>query len=226
VTPADDLSCFRPNVGVILFRDDGKVWLGRRAGTSGPLNWQFPQGGVDAGEDLQDAALRELAEETGVHSVQVLGRTPGWIAYAFPEDHAGSKIAKGWKGQKQVVVRHALHRPGLRDRSGSRTARSSSTPGAGPTRPGAGNRGRLQSRTPTAPRSRLCAPTAEHQIVGAARKACRVGRHHPTHGDRRPCQPRSSWSMAPSAAAGCSNKFRAPFERAGHTVIAVDLPRP
>jgi putative (di)nucleoside polyphosphate hydrolase len=102
VTPIDDLSCFRPNVGVVLFRPDGRVWLGRRAGTKGPLNWQFPQGGVDAGEELQDAALRELHEETGVRSAQVLGRTPGWIAYAFPDDHAGSKIAKGWKGQKQV----------------------------------------------------------------------------------------------------------------------------
>ena len=103
MTPMDeDLSCFRPNVGVILFRADGKVWLGRRARTPGPFNWQFPQGGVDAGEELRDAALRELAEETGVRSAQVLGRTDGWIAYAFPEDHPGSKMAKGWKGQKQV----------------------------------------------------------------------------------------------------------------------------
>jgi putative (di)nucleoside polyphosphate hydrolase len=97
-----DLSCYRPNVGVVLFRSDGKVWLGRRAATPGPFNWQFPQGGVDKGEDLHAAALRELAEETGVTSVSLLGRTEDWIVYDFPPEHKGSKAARGWKGQKQI----------------------------------------------------------------------------------------------------------------------------
>ncbi|HEX2558489.1 RNA pyrophosphohydrolase [Phenylobacterium sp.] len=97
-----DLSLYRPNVGVVLFHPDGRVWLGRRANTPGPYNWQFPQGGVDAGEDLLDAARRELAEETGVSSVSLLGRTDGWLAYDFPADHVGGKAARGWKGQRQV----------------------------------------------------------------------------------------------------------------------------
>ena len=46
--------------------------------------------------------MRELHEETGVHSVSFLGRTDGWICYDFPDDHGGSKQAKGWRGQKQV----------------------------------------------------------------------------------------------------------------------------
>lgn len=97
-----DLALYRPNVGVVLFHPDGRVWLGKRANTPGPHNWQFPQGGVDDGEDLETAALRELAEETGVTSVTMLGRTDGWLAYDFPADHGGSKAARGWKGQRQV----------------------------------------------------------------------------------------------------------------------------
>ncbi len=96
-----DLSLYRPNVGVVLFHPDGRVWYGRRAGTPGPHNWQFPQGGVDDGEDYAAAALRELAEETGVVSVEPLAEIQQWIAYDFPADYGGSKQARGWKGQKQ-----------------------------------------------------------------------------------------------------------------------------
>ncbi len=93
----------RPNVGVVLFHKDGRVWLGRRYRQAAPYNWQFPQGGVDDGEDLEVAARRELAEETGVSSVELLGRTEGWIAYDFPpEILADKKHSRGWIGQKQV----------------------------------------------------------------------------------------------------------------------------
>ncbi len=95
----DPLARHRPNVGVVLFNAQGLVWLGRRAGTPEPWNWQFPQGGVDEGEDLQDAAYRELEEETGVRSAEYLGRTEGWIAYDFPPEVR--KFGK-WAGQKQV----------------------------------------------------------------------------------------------------------------------------
>ena len=96
------LESYRPNVGVVLFNREGKVWLGRRVNAPGPNNWQFPQGGVDKGEELYQAARRELREETGVASTAWLGRTSDWLTYDFPEGYRGAKIARGWRGQRQV----------------------------------------------------------------------------------------------------------------------------
>lgn len=102
--PADssgDYPEHRPNVGVVLFNPQGLVWLGHRQGDPNPDIWQFPQGGVDAGEDLQDAARRELAEETGVTTASLLGRTDGWLTYDFPPGYSPDR-AKAWRGQKQA----------------------------------------------------------------------------------------------------------------------------
>lgn len=97
-----DLPDYRPNVGVVLFHPDGRVWLGRRTNTPGPHNWQFPQGGVDPGEDLETAARRELAEETGASSASYLGRTDGWITYDYPPEFRGRRAGRDFRGQKQV----------------------------------------------------------------------------------------------------------------------------
>lgn len=100
-----DFPKHRPNVGVVLFNAEGLVWLGHRAGQTGDHAWQFPQGGVDKGEDLEAAARRELEEETGVVSADLLARTEGWIAYDFPEALKAQHRLKGkkpWDGQKQV----------------------------------------------------------------------------------------------------------------------------
>ena len=47
--------------------------------------WQMPQGGIDADEEPQQAALRELVEETGIRSVALIAESPNWYAYDLPE---------------------------------------------------------------------------------------------------------------------------------------------
>lgn len=91
---------YRKNVGIVVFDAWGRVWLGRRDGVPAPYNWQFPQGGVDAGEELEVAARRELQEETGVTSVRLLGRTEAWITYDFPP--ALANRGRGFLGQAQA----------------------------------------------------------------------------------------------------------------------------
>jgi putative (di)nucleoside polyphosphate hydrolase len=95
---------FRPNVGLALFHREGLVWLGKRAGAEGPYQWQMPQGGVDKGESVRDAALRELEEEVGIGPdlVDVLEETADWIYYEFPPDLRANMKQRGrFIGQRQ-----------------------------------------------------------------------------------------------------------------------------
>ena len=70
---------YRPNVGIALFNASGEVLIGRRFKDDGPeiilpgLEWQMPQGGIDADEDPRKAVMRELWEETGVVNADYLG---------------------------------------------------------------------------------------------------------------------------------------------------------
>ena len=56
-----------PQVGVgVLILRDGKVLLGRRKGSHGAGCWSAPGGHLEFGEAVEDCALREALEETGL----------------------------------------------------------------------------------------------------------------------------------------------------------------
>jgi len=93
---------YRPAAGVMLVNRDGKVFVAQRLDSTLEA-WQMPQGGLDAGEDPLDGALRELREETGIppDKVELIARAEGTFRYDLPEDLAG-KLWKGrWRGQEQ-----------------------------------------------------------------------------------------------------------------------------
>jgi putative (di)nucleoside polyphosphate hydrolase len=92
---------YRPNVGIVLMRDDGSVFWARRVARDG---WQFPQGGMNTDETPLEAMYRELREETGLapEHVDVLAATPGWLRYRLPRRCVRHTERPVCVGQKQV----------------------------------------------------------------------------------------------------------------------------
>jgi putative (di)nucleoside polyphosphate hydrolase len=95
---------WRPCVGIILMNDDGLVFTGKRVvgklPPEAPL-WQLPQGGIDAGETPEQAAFRELEEETGVQHAEIVYELPEWLSYDLPEALIGTALKGRFRGQKQ-----------------------------------------------------------------------------------------------------------------------------
>lgn len=96
---------YRPNVGAVLFNAEGLILVARRAdmpnaeGAAG--GWQLPQGGVDPGEDLRAAVLRELEEEVGTAKAEILAEHPEWLNYDLPAELQGKALGGKYRGQTQ-----------------------------------------------------------------------------------------------------------------------------
>ena len=100
MTDLIDSEGFRTNVGIVLMRADGYLFLGRRTGGRG---WQFPQGGVRHGEEPEQAVYRELQEEVGLTAadVSLIGSTTDWLRYHLPPRYVRRNQLPLCIGQKQ-----------------------------------------------------------------------------------------------------------------------------
>ena len=92
---------YRPNVAMIIvsnnYPNKKEIFIAQRNDLKDI--WQFPQGGIDQGEEVQEALFRELEEEVGTAQASIVAEYPEWISYDFPEKI--SKKMKPYKGQTQ-----------------------------------------------------------------------------------------------------------------------------
>ena len=90
----------RLGVGIALLNHENKIFVGKRV--DNPTNsWQMPQGGVDKNEDFLQAAKRELEEETGIRTVEVIKELNEWMTYDLPKNLLGKLWEGKYRGQKQ-----------------------------------------------------------------------------------------------------------------------------
>ena len=91
---------YRLGVGIMLLNEKNKVFVGKRNDIKSDA-WQMPQGGIIKNEKLEDAAYRELYEETGIKKVKIIFKSKKWFQYKIPIP-LKKKLWKGrYLGQKQ-----------------------------------------------------------------------------------------------------------------------------
>lgn len=91
---------YRPCVGILLLDAEGMIFVGERLDTPGA--WQMPQGGIDKGESATEAVFRELKEETGIETADLLDISDVWRSYDLPPALAATAWGGRFRGQTQL----------------------------------------------------------------------------------------------------------------------------
>ena len=92
---------YRKNVAMVVMNNNRQVLICRRKGTE---NWQFPQGGIDNNELLEEAMSSDLYEEVGLKrfDVSIIWKTKHAIKYDIPSSIRSKVLGGKFKGQLQT----------------------------------------------------------------------------------------------------------------------------
>lgn len=98
---------YRPNVAAVVLSPKYpfvcELFIACRSDVSDA--WQFPQGGIDEGENPKEALFRELEEEIGTREVEIIAEYPQWLEYDFPQKIAQKMYPFDGQSQKYFLVR-------------------------------------------------------------------------------------------------------------------------
>jgi len=86
---------FRAGSGAVIVNTAGQVLAFERSKQAG--SWQFPQGGMEAGEEPHQTVAREILEETGIPMARLaqLSPDPLLLAYELPPPYRSAKTGRG-----------------------------------------------------------------------------------------------------------------------------------
>jgi len=87
----------RESAGGIIKGPDGRIVLVYEQGNS----WSFPKGGVEEGETVLQAAIREIKEESGITEITLVQELGSYKRYSIGKDGIGEN--KEWGLQKKTL---------------------------------------------------------------------------------------------------------------------------
>jgi ADP-ribose pyrophosphatase YjhB (NUDIX family) len=91
------------SAGGVVLNDQGMVLVANQHGTS----WSLPKGHIDPGEEALEAAIREIAEESGVADLKFLQTLGSYGRYKLAQDNSDDKSE--WKVMVFFLFKSSQH---------------------------------------------------------------------------------------------------------------------
>ncbi len=94
------IEAYRKGVGAFILNKHNQVLVAERLDLPGA--WQLMQGGIDEGENPEQALFREILEELGIaeNQLEIISCLKDWLSYDFP--HQNFAFKGRYKGQTQL----------------------------------------------------------------------------------------------------------------------------